>query len=103
MYSDLGLSLVAADRSVETGIFRLWQRLSTQRLRVFRSCVNWLTEYRLYRRDEQGRIVKERDHLMDATRYLEMELPTVAKLAPAKRASAPKFTHRAVDGTGWMG
>jgi hypothetical protein len=27
---------------------------------------------RLYRRDEKGKIVKERDHLMDAKRYLLM-------------------------------
>jgi hypothetical protein len=32
--------------------------------------VNWLSEFRLYRRNEKGAVVKENDHLMDATRYL---------------------------------
>ena len=34
------------------------------------SLQNWLSEFRIYRRDEKGRIVKQSDHLMDATRYL---------------------------------
>lgn len=69
-YLDLGLNINPADNSVEAGIYLVWQRLSAGRLKVFRSLSNWLMEARLYRRDEKGRIVKERDHLMDATRYL---------------------------------
>jgi hypothetical protein len=45
---------------------------------VFRTLQNWLSEYRLYRRDEKGRVVKDRDHLMDATRYLLMSGSAVA-------------------------
>jgi hypothetical protein len=37
---------------------------------VFAELTNWLQEYRLYRRDDKGHIVKQNDHLMDATRYL---------------------------------
>jgi hypothetical protein len=33
---------------------------------------NWLSEFRIYRRDEKGRIIKQNDHLMDTTRYLIM-------------------------------
>lgn len=68
-YRDLGLSLLPANNSVESGIYDVWQRMSGGRLKVFRSLQNWLAEYRLYRRDDKGRIVKERDHLMDCTRY----------------------------------
>lgn len=71
-YRQLGLSLVVADNAVEAGIYEVWQRLSAGRLKVFKSCSNWLAEFRLYRRDEKGRVVKENDHLMDATRYLIM-------------------------------
>jgi hypothetical protein len=70
MYRDLGLMISPADNAREAGIFEVWQRLSTGRLRVFRTLQNWLAEYRLYRRDEKGQVVKEGDHLMDATRYL---------------------------------
>lgn len=70
MYHDLGLDLMKASNAVEAGLSLVYERLSTGRMRVFSTCQNWLAEYRLYRRDEAGRIVKEFDHLMDATRYL---------------------------------
>jgi phage terminase large subunit-like protein len=69
-YKDLGLKLGLANNAVEAGIYETWQRLSTGRLKVFSSLSHWRSEYRLYRRDEKGRIVKENDHLMDDTRYL---------------------------------
>jgi len=72
MYRDLGLMLYNADKSVESGLYKVWERMSTGRLKVFRSLQNWLAEYRIYRRDEDGKVVKEFDHLMDSTRYLIM-------------------------------
>ena len=69
-YANLGLLVTAAQNGVESGLFEVWQRLSTGRLKVFATLANWLTEFRLYRRDADGRVVKENDHLMDATRYL---------------------------------
>jgi hypothetical protein len=72
MYRELGLNLAPADNTVEAGLYEVWQRLSTGRLKVFKTLQNWLGEYRIYRRDEKGRVVKEGDHLMDATRYLIM-------------------------------
>lgn len=69
-YTDLGLDVQPAINSVESGIYEVWERLSSGRMKVFSSLRNWMAEYRLYRRDEKGRIVKENDHLMDATRYL---------------------------------
>lgn len=70
IYRDLGLKLLLADNSVESGLFAVHQRLATGRLKVFRSMKNWLSEYRIYRRDDKGHIVKVKDHAMDATRYL---------------------------------
>ncbi|MES9889517.1 MAG: terminase family protein [Candidatus Thiodiazotropha sp.] len=69
-YNEAGLWLQPAESELESGIYRVYQALATGRLKVFRSLRNWLDEYRYYRRDESGRIVKERDHLMDCTRYL---------------------------------
>ena len=53
------------------------------RLKVFRTCVNWLSEYRIYRRNKQGKIVKENDHLMDGTRYLIVSGLNIAKYVPS--------------------
>ncbi len=47
----------------------VWTRMVTGRFKWFRTCSKWLEEYRLYRRDDKGNVVKENDHLMDATRY----------------------------------
>ena len=84
-YRDLGLDIILANNAVEAGLQVVWQMLSSGRLKVFSTCSNWLNEHRLYRRDEKGRIVKERDHLMDATRYLAMMLGQVMQTPPAAK------------------
>jgi phage terminase large subunit-like protein len=83
LYQELGLQLVLANNGVEAGIYEVWQRLSTGRLKVFKSCANLLAEYRLYRRDDKGRVVKENDHALDALRYLVMSGKDIAGYAPA--------------------
>lgn len=72
IYQDLGLELYTAVNTREAGIYQVWQRLSTGRLKVFEYLEDWLAEYRIYRRDEKGQVVKDFDHLMDATRYMIM-------------------------------
>lgn len=72
IYLQLGLDISNANKSVEAGLYNVWQMLSTNKLKVFGSLVNWFSEFRLYRRDENGKIVKDNDHLMDCTRYLVM-------------------------------
>lgn len=68
-YRDLGLKLQEAENAREAGIQMVYERLSAGRLKVFKTLQNYLMEYRLYRRDEKGNIVKANDHLMDAKRY----------------------------------
>lgn len=98
-YRDLGLQLEFAQNSVESGLYDVWQRMSGGKLKVFRTMTNWLAEYRLYRRDEKGHIVKVNDHLMDATRYLIVSGMDKAKVKPA-----PKQTKSAQRGeNSWMG
>ena len=82
LYTGLGLKLIIADNAVTSGIYEVWMRLSTGRLRVFRSLRNWLAEYRIYRRDEKGKIIKENDHLQDAGRYLVMSGLAIAAQRP---------------------
>lgn len=95
-YLDLGLSLQKADNSVEAGIYAVWQRLSSGSLKVFRSCQSWRQEYRMYRRDDKGRIVKDGDHLMDATRYAIMSGLDIAESGLPRPQIAPVAS-------GWMG
>lgn len=81
--TDLGLNLIKANNAVEAGIYAVWMRLSTGRLKVFSTLQNFLREYRLYRRDEKGHVVKENDHLVDCCRYLVLSGLDLACVRPA--------------------
>ena len=91
-YLDLGLVLTVANNAVETGLFTVFQRMTTGRLKIFSSLIGVKREFRLYRRDEKGRVVKQDDHLMDAMRYDVMSGIAVARLSPrANEEFSAKF------------
>jgi phage terminase large subunit-like protein len=58
---------------VEAGLMEMLGRMQTGRLKVFAHCNEWFEEFRLYHRKE-GKVVKEFDDLMAATRYAIMML-----------------------------
>lgn len=100
LYKQLGLDLEIANNAVEAGIYEVWSRMSSGRLKVFKSCVNWINEFRLYRRDDKGRIVKENDHAMDETRYAVMSGIARAKTKPQPKKQT--YTQSNFTGTSWM-
>jgi phage terminase large subunit-like protein len=59
--------------SVEAGLQYLNNRMLTSRFKVFEHLNDWFEEYRLYHRKD-GKVVKELDDLMSATRYAAMDL-----------------------------
>lgn len=60
--------------SVEAGVLQMLERMNDGRWKVFEGvCPLWMEEFRLYHRDE-GKIVKEYDDLISASRYAEMML-----------------------------
>ena len=69
-YRSVGLKLVEADNAVEAGIHAVYQRMARGGLKIFTTCRSLISEIRIYRRDEKGKIVKENDHAVDALRYL---------------------------------
>ena len=69
-YELLGLELVYANNAVAAGLHHCLVLMQSGRLKVFSTLENWRKEFRLYRRNEKGKIVKENDHLMDCMRYL---------------------------------
>jgi len=58
---------------VEAGIMDILDRMQTGRLKVARHLHDWMEEFRLYHRKD-GKIVKECDDIMSATRYAIMML-----------------------------
>lgn len=100
-YIDLGLAVTPAENAVEAGLQQTWELLVGGMLKVFDSLVNWLGEFRVYRRDKKGHVVKQNDHLMDATRYLILSgrnRMIIKPLPVAPVAPRPSSTHYAPFG-----
>jgi len=97
VYERLGLDLTPADNAVSAGIYAVNGRLVSGRLKVFAHLSEWFAEYKLYRRLD-GKVVKLKDHAMDATRYLEMSGRDVARCAPL-----PPKEERRSGGSKWSG
>lgn len=83
--------------SVQAGIMELLDRMQGGRLKVFPHLWEWFEEFRLYHRKD-GKVVKQFDDLMDATRYAHMMLRYARVVVEKKR----KRRDRAPVG-GWMG
>ncbi len=78
--------------SVEAGLMDMLDRMQTGRFKAFRTCGAWLEERRLYHRKD-GKVVKERDDTISASRYALMMLRK-AIVKPA--ASSWDFTPQKV-------
>jgi hypothetical protein len=82
---------------VEAGLADMLSRMETGRFKVFSNLADWMDEFRLYHRKD-GRVVKERDDLISASRYGLM------MLRHARVKPAPKLAARAMPAGagGWM-
>lgn len=83
-YRNLGLVVTPAINAVDAGLFELWTAFSIGRLKVFSTLAGLLNEYRFYRRDENGKVVKKNDHAIDALRYGYMTFHLVGSVRMAK-------------------
>lgn len=82
LYESAGLNLEVANNAVQAGIQAVGQLLASGKLKVWNSLRNWIIEYKKYRRNENGKLVKNNDHLMDATRYLIMSFNDLMSVKP---------------------
>jgi phage terminase large subunit-like protein len=90
-YRDHGLNMLPEHAqfedgsvSVEAGLMAMLDRMRTGKLKVFKEHLDWWEEFRLYHRKD-GKVVKEGDDLMCATRYALMML---------RHASTRSFSNR---------
>lgn len=95
-YRDQGLNMLdehathaEGGNGVEAGLMDMLDRMQTGRLKVFSNLGEWFEEFRLYHRLE-GKVVKERDDLMSATRYAIMMLRFAATKPRATERRRPK-------------
>ena len=86
---------------VEAGLMDMLDRMQTGRLRVAKHLEDWWEEFRLYHR-EDGKVVKEGDDLMSATRYMLMMLRH-AKVQAKPQQPKIKSEQSTVQGMGSLG
>jgi phage terminase large subunit-like protein len=84
--------------SVEAGLLNMLIRMEGGKFKVFSHLNDWFEEFRLYHRKD-GRVFKEHDDLMSATRY------AVMMLRFAETPNKPKLDMgvRSRRASGWMG
>ena len=70
IYKQAGLDILPAKNQVEAGLSQAWNLLAMGKIKVFSTLQNFAKEYMLYRRGENGKVIKEHDHLMDCFRYI---------------------------------
>jgi phage terminase large subunit-like protein len=109
LYSDHGLQMLSThaayddkrSNGVEEGLMDILQRMQTGRFKVDKTLSQWWEEYRTYHRKD-GKVVKERDDLMSATRYAVMMLrySIPAELAPRRKDRYASSGYN--DGASWM-
>lgn len=86
---------------VEAGLMDMLDRMQTGRLKVAKHLEDWWEEFRLYHR-EDGKVVKEGDDLMSATRYLLMMLRHAKTNAKTNQPRIPAH-QTSVPGMGVLG
>lgn len=74
---------------VEAGIAEILERMQTDRFKVFSTLDQWFEEFRMYHRLD-GKIVKEREDLLDSTRVAVMMM-RFAKVKPTGTIKAPNL------------
>ncbi len=101
-YEDAGLNMLGVratfddgSNGVEAGLMDMLTRMETGRLKVFDHLEDWFSEFRLYHRKD-GKVVKEFDDLLSATRYGLMML----RCAVVNSPYIPEDRHYGAGG--WM-
>lgn len=109
LYSDHGLNMLSEHASysdkrgngVEEGLMDILQRMQTGRFKVDQTLAQWWEEFRTYHRKD-GKVVKERDDLMSATRYAVMMLRYAIPIEQAPKRRDRYATHGYNDNASWM-
>jgi PBSX family phage terminase large subunit len=65
----INIQAESANNEVDRGIEMVGSLIKSKRLKVFKTCRNFLDEIETYHRDEKDKIVKKDDHCMDNIRY----------------------------------
>ena len=88
-YRATGVILYKGDKSdKEARIEKMRIGLMTGKIKVFSTLQEWLREYRAYHYDDNGKLVKENDHLIDASLFISNDGHRYAKTQAMAQAPA---------------
>ena len=94
-YADLGLEMLPdhatfldGGNGVEAGLMIMLDMMQTGRLKVFRHLHEWFSEFLLFHRKD-GKVVKEFDDLMAATRYAIMMIRFARPIGWTQQSQEP--------------
>jgi phage terminase large subunit-like protein len=90
-YKRADLNLEKGRYAKEVAVDNVLERIRTGKFKVFNTCHKFMEEWRGYSRDEEGKIMKGRDHLMNALEFAMLDgLP----MARTKREIEMKYNYR---------
>lgn len=105
LYKDEGIIAGKAINNVNSGISLVRRELTTGQLYISKNCMEFWREFSMYiRKEKNGKFVinKEKDHLMDAMRYLVVSGLPVAKAKPIATKKHSGYTGQQGQQS-WMG
>lgn len=109
LYAEHGLAMLSTHASyedkekgnkVEEGLMDILQRMQTGRFKVDRTLSDWWEEFRMYHRKD-GKVIKEHEDLMSATRYAVMML-RYAEAAETIKPRPDRYGRHRHESTSWM-
>ena len=78
-YGKVGLRIDKGKYTRELSIDAVLERIRTDRFKVFNNCRKFMDEWRNYSRNNQGQVIKGRDHLMNALEFVILDGLRLAK------------------------
>lgn len=93
----LGFNIIPAEKvnkAKEKAVAQVYDLKRSDNFKVFDSCVKYIEEFSAYSRDDSGRIVKENDHILDASFY------ALAKLSLAQDINTLHYRNSCIA-RGW--
>jgi phage terminase large subunit-like protein len=69
-YKKVGMKLKLAKYAKELAVDKVLERIRTGQFKVVNTCTKFMTEWRAYSRDDNGKIIKGNDHLMNALEFV---------------------------------
>ncbi len=104
-YQDQGLEMLPEHATyedggigIDEGVLDILERMQTDRFKVFNNLLDWFAEFLLYHRKD-GKVVKEFEDLMSATRYAYMMKRFAMPVRVVRELSAQGYS----GPNGWLG